>query len=170
MFFKAATLSATLLTAGFVSPSFAESTGDLILTIAGEKQVVPLWGTQSDWSGGENWPSISLYARTFNDKGEDPLVVTLSFDAAGWKPSQSEMRLSRYKDGEAVLKLFANEDEEDGALSVTLDSHEVDGTMLRLTGSVQGMLGTSENYGRDINLSDGVPVEGTFAVALEELE
>jgi len=170
MSLKTATLSATLVTFGFAAPAPAQSTGELILAIAGEEQIIPLWGQQSDWSGGESWPSVSLYARAFNDDGEDPLVVTLGFDAAGWKPSLAEMRLSRYEDGEVVLRLFAGEDSEDGALSVTLDSHEVDGTVLSLTGSLEGTLGTSENLGRDIDLSDGVPVKGTFAATLEELE
>ncbi|MEQ6250371.1 hypothetical protein ABMC89_15860 [Sulfitobacter sp. HNIBRBA3233] len=167
---KIITLSATVLAVGLATPTIAESTGELVLTIAGEEEVIPLWGTQSDWSGSANWPSINIYARSFNEDGEDPLVVTLGFDAPGWTPSQAEMRLSRYEGGDAVLKLFANEDEEDGGLAVKLDSHALEGTLMSLTGSVTGTLGTSDNYGRDIDLSDGIPVDGVFTVTLEELD
>ncbi|MEQ9257717.1 MAG: hypothetical protein RIG84_01320 [Roseovarius sp.] len=140
------------------------------LVIAGEERIIPLWAEQSDWSGSANWPSISIYARAYNEDGEDPLVVTLSFEAGNWVPGGEEMRITKYSDGQADYKLFGGGDEEDGAISVSLDSHEMSGTTLSLTGSVDGQLGTSENYGRDIDLSEAVTVAGTFAVTLEELE
>jgi hypothetical protein len=170
MLLKTATISLIIFSFGCSTPVPAQSSGELALTIAGEEQIVPLWGQQSDWSGGESWPSINLYARAFNDDGEDPLVVTLSFEAPGWNPGMAEMRLSRYEDGEVVLRLFAGEDEEDGLLSVALDGHAVDGSLLALTGRVEGTLGTSDTQGREIDLFEGVPVEGTFAVTLEKLD
>ncbi|SDZ24426.1 hypothetical protein SAMN05444004_10898 [Jannaschia faecimaris] len=168
MLLKTAALLTTLV--GFAAPGHAQNVGELTLNLAGEEQVVPLWDRQSDWSGSENWPSINIYARAFNNDGEDPLVVTLSFDAPGGNTSRKEMGLSRYENGETTLRLFGGEDEEDGALSVTLESYVFDGSQLSLIGRVQGMLGTSENFGRDIDLSDAVEVEGTFAVTLEKLE
>lgn len=170
MSLRTAALSAALAAFGPAAPAIAQSAGELTLTLAGEERVVPLWASQSDWSGGESWPSINIYARAFDENGENPLVVSLGFDAPGWTPGRAEMQLTSYEDGEAVLQLFSGEDEEEGALSVVVDGHEVDGTTLTLTGSFDGTMGTSDNFGRDIDLSDGVPVTGTFAVTLDELE
>ncbi len=170
MFSRTTALFAPLIALGLATPALAESTGEIALTIAGEDLVLSLRGGQSDWSGSANWPSVSLSARAFNADGEDPVVLSLSFDAANWTPSVPELRLTRYEDSQAVEKLFSGEDQEDGALTVTLGSHDLNGTTLSLTGSFQGTMGTSDNYGRDIDLSQGQPVEGTFEVTVEQLE
>lgn len=170
MSFRTTILLTPLLALGLGAPASAEGTGQIALTIAGEDLVLPLRGGQSDWSGSANWPSISLSARAFNEDGEDPIVVNLSFDAANWAPSLPELRLTRYEDSQVTETLFSGEDEDDGALSVTLDSHDLQGTTLTLTGRFQGTMGPSENYGRDIDLSKGQPVEGTFEVTVEELD
>ncbi|PWJ20458.1 hypothetical protein [Jannaschia seohaensis] len=151
-------------------PALAQSTGELLLQMNGEEIAVPLWGSQSDWSGSDTYPSINIYARAFNADGEDPLVVTLGFDAGNWIPDLEEMRVTRYEDGAAVQKLFGGHDAEDGGVAVTLDSHEMEGELLTLTGRVSGALGTSENFGRDIDLAAGGPVEGSFRVTLQKLE
>lgn len=170
MSFRTAALSTTLMSFALATPGLAQSTGEIALTIAGEEHVFPLDSSQSDWSGRESWPSISLSARAFNDDGEDPRVVSFSFDAGNWMPSLPELRFTRYEDGKAVQKLFSAEDAEDGALQVTLDSHSVTGSQLSVSGSIEGSMGTSDNYGRDIDLSDSVPVSGTFTATVEKLD
>lgn len=80
------------------------------------------------------------------------------------------MQLSRVEGGDRVLQLFGQEESERGGLTVQLDSHEIDWTQLSLNGQFTGQLGTSENYGRDIDLSGGKPISGSFAVTLEMLD
>ena len=170
MTFRTATISASLIASLSAAPCFAQSSGEITLTVGGEELVVPLWSGQSDWSGGESWPSVNIYARAFNENGEDPLVVTLGFEAPGWTPDVSELQVTRYEGGEVRRRLYSGEDEDEGGLAVTIDSHAIDGTTLNISGRFDGMMGTSESFGRNVDLSDPVPVAGTFAIALEELE
>ncbi|NNU81393.1 hypothetical protein HMH01_13200 [Halovulum dunhuangense] len=159
-----------LIASSLAATGHAEGSGALTLNLADDEYVLPLWSEQSDWSGGESWPSINIHARAPSEGGGDPLVVSLSFEASRWEPAVPELDLTRYKDGAVVLKLFAREEADHGALSVTLEGHEVDGSMLSLAGRFEGTMGTSDNFGRDIDLSDAVPVKGTFEVTLENLD
>jgi len=159
-----------LLACVLPTASHAQSSGELTLNIAGEERTIPVWPEQSDWSGGESWPSINIYARDFRDEGEEPAMVSLGFAASRWEPSLPEMDLVLYENRKPVGRLYAREEEERGGLTVIVDSHVIDGTSLSLTGSFEATLGPSDNYGGDIDLSQGVPVTGTFAVTLETLE
>lgn len=169
MVLRTAPLFAAFVACGLATAGLAQSAGDLTLVIAGEERTIPVWPGQSDWSGGESWPSINIYARDFDDEGMEPVVVSLSFEASRWEPSMPEMELSLYENRELLRKLYAREEEERGGLTVTLDSHAIDGTTLSTSGSFEGTLGHSDNHGRDIDLSAGVPVTGSFNVTLEEL-
>lgn len=170
MMLKFAPLLSVLIVFSPATQVSAEGTGELTLNMAGTEYIVPLWSEQSDWSGGESWPSINIYARALSENGGDPLVVTLSFEASRWDPAVPELEVMRYEGGELAERLFAGEEQARGALSVNLDGHEFDGSTLNLTGSFEGTLGPSENRGWDIDLSEGVPVAGNFAVTLEALE
>ncbi|MCB1313354.1 MAG: hypothetical protein KDK29_16415 [Sedimentitalea sp.] len=163
-------LLAILLAMGLAMPVFAQSTGEVTLIIADEERTVPVWSEQSDWSGPETWPSINIYARAFDDEDREPVVLSLGFEASRWQPSVPELEVDLYESRERVGKLYAREEEERGGLSVTLDSHAIDGTLLSISGSFEGTLGPSDNYGRDIDLSQGIPVKGTFVVTLDQLE
>jgi hypothetical protein len=166
---KTATLFTILMVSGTAASGLAQSTGTVTLTIEGEERIIPISGG-SEWYGGETRPYISLDARALDDNGREELVMGLGFDAPRWDASAPEMTLWRFEDGELVQRLRAYQEEERGALTVTLDNHELDGTTLKLTGRLEGTLGTSENRGADIDLSDGVPVVGTFSVTLEQLD
>jgi hypothetical protein len=166
---KTATLFTILMVSCTATSGLAQSMGTVTLTIEGEERSIPISGG-SEWYGGENRPHISLDARALDDNGREELVMGLGFDAPRWDASAPEMTLWRFEDGELVQRLRAYQEEERGALTVTLDNHELDGTTLKLTGRLEGTLGTSENRGADIDLSDGVPVVGTFSVTLEQLD
>lgn len=161
---------ATCLATSLATASYSQSSGTVTLIVADQERTIQVWSDQSDWSGGESWPSINIYARDFSDSGEEPALISLSFEAAGWQPSAPEMDLVLYENRKSVGRLFAREEEERGGLTVIVDSHAFDGTSLSLSGSFEGTLGPSDNYGNDIDLSQGVPVTGTFDVVLETLE
>lgn len=167
---RPATLLIPLLACVFPAAALAQSTGEMILTVAGEERIIPIWSEQSDWSGSENWPSISIFARDVSDDAAEPALVTLGFEAPSWQPGAPEMELVLYESRQRVGSLHAREEEDRGGLTVTLDSHSIDDSRLSLNGSFEGVMGPSDNHGRDIDLSRGVPVSGTFAVTLEALE
>ncbi|MDF3605310.1 hypothetical protein PE067_03525 [Paracoccus sp. DMF-8] len=161
----------TALAAGlFATFGQAQSSGEITVMIAGAERTIPVWAEQSDWSGSEDWPSINIHVRDFTDNGEEPIVVSLGFEASRWEPSAPELDMSLYEIKERVAVLYGREEQERGGLSVTLDDHSIDGTQLSISGSFEGMLGPSDNFGNDIDLSQGVPVTGTFSVTLEQLE
>ncbi len=160
--------SAGFLVCAMTGPAIAQNADEVTILIDGEEHILSLWAEQSDWSGSESWPSISILARGSNGAGT--LTLGLSFEASGWSPSGAEMDLSRFDGGERVLHVFGQEEAERGGITVELDGHEIDGSRLSLTGRFTGTLGPSKNFGRDIDLSDGVPVSGSFSVTLETLE
>lgn len=161
----------TALAAGlFATFGQAQSSGEITVMIAGAERTIPVWAEQSDWSGSEDWPSINIYARDFRDEGEEPAMVSLSFEASRWQPGVPEMDMVLYENRKPVGELFAREENERGGLTVTLESHEIDGALLSISGIFEGTLGPSDNNGRDIDLSEGVPVTGRFTVTLDQLE
>lgn len=158
------------LACALATASFSQSSGSVTLTFADEERTIPVWSEQSDWSGSDNWPSINIYARDFRDDSEEPIIASLGFEAARWQPSVPEMEIVLYENRKPAGRLYAREEEDGGGLTVIVDSHVINGTSLSLTGSFEATLGPSDNYGRDIDLSQGVPVTGTFAVVLQALE
>ncbi|WP_099827992.1 hypothetical protein [Oceaniglobus indicus] len=169
MTLRTAPLLGLVITMGLSTPSLAQSSGEITLTIAGEAWIVPL-SEESDWNGSERRPYIWIDARSLDEDGRENVVVGLSFDALDWTASAPEMTLWRFEDGTLMKRLWAFEESNRGGLQVTLDSHEVEGATLRMTGSLMGMLGPSENRGETIDMSDGVPVSGSFNVTLEALD
>jgi hypothetical protein len=170
MIFRPHLVLATCLATTLATANYAQSSGTVTLIVADQERTIPVWSDQSDWSGSESWPSINIYARDFSDNGEEPALMSLSFEASGWQPSVPEMDIVLYDDRKSVEKLFAREEEELGGLTVIVDSHAFDGTSLSLTGNFAATLGPSDNNGGNIDLSQGVPVRGTFDVTLEALE
>jgi len=96
--------------------------------------------------------------------------MSLSFEAPR-EPGMPHLDLSQYENRKRVALLSDREHQNRGGLSVTHDSHAVEGTRrLSVGGSFKGTLGPSETYGRDIDLSNAVPVSGNFTVTLEALD
>jgi hypothetical protein len=144
------------------TPLAADPGGSLLLDIDGAPAAYDLWTSQSDHSGSPNWRSVNIYARA--DAGADGYgTFTLGFSVVNGAASAPEASL-RSEAG----TLFSRE--EAGALEVTVTEVAPDGSLLVLTGSFSGNFGTSDNFGRDIDLSDPVAVEGSFALRLPELD
>jgi hypothetical protein len=143
-------------------PLAAGPGGTLILEIGGETAGYELWVGQSDHSGNASWRSINIYARpSSDDLGFGTL--TLGFEVVNGRAGNPEASL-RSEAGQ----LYSGD--EAGALAVEVTEAADDGDLLVLTGSFSGDFGTSENFGRDIDLSEPVGIEGSFAVRLPALE
>lgn len=150
------------------APAAAQEGGEVVLTLDGEEVAFPLWESQSDWSGGAGpWASINIYARpTDPEAWERYKTFTLGFSGTE-NAGSPEASLSRMQ-GDALQRLHS--DDEAGSLAVSLDGASVEGEFLTLSGTVSGAFGPSDNFGRDIDMSDPVPIEGRFSVTLGPVE
>lgn len=146
----------------------AEERGRLTLTIDGESYDYELWAAQSDWSGSESFGSVSIFAQPV-DRDMELGSIMLGFSLASGNAERGEINLRTVRDGETI-RYFAGADAEEGGLTVTLDGASVSGEELSVTGRFQTQAGTSDNYGRDIDLSDSMQMEGTFDVVLAPYE
>ena len=140
----------------------AEEGGEVVLDVDGETHAYTLVPGQSDWSGSESFGSASIYASP-DDNASHLQSMMFGFSLAGGAAEGGEINLRTVSDGETI-RYYAGEDAEEGGLVVTLESASVSGEELSLTGSFQTELGTSENYGRDIDLSEAMAMQGTFNV------
>ncbi|WP_139840104.1 hypothetical protein [Pseudoruegeria sp. SK021] len=140
------------------SAATADGSGEAILTIDGSSTELQVNSSQSDWTGSLQYASVSIW---FAPKGGNGYkdVVSLSFDVQGSDAILEEIRAE--VEGE---KLFGNED---GGVRVVIEDISTDGESLKLIGRVEGRVGPSENYGRDIDLNAAIAVSGTFDVRLE---
>jgi len=158
-----------LVSALLITPfaAFAEESGAVTLEIDGTSYEFPLEASQSDWGGSVTYGSVNIYSKP-TDEATWALFkrLTLGFTITNGTTDAPELGLSRMVGGE-MQKLFGSKDT--GA-TVTLEDASVDGDFLTLTGSFSGTLGTSKNYGSDIDLSDPVPVTGNFSVTLGPVE
>lgn len=144
----------------------AEEAGTLTLDLGGESHSFTLWADQSDWSGSESYASVNIYARPDGDATRAAYgILTLGFELAGGSTNAPEASLTRL-DGDTRVKLFSQGDADEGGLTITADSSSVSGDELTVSGNFSGDMGISENYGRDIDLSDAVAFTGTFDVVL----
>ncbi|KZY42882.1 hypothetical protein A3731_32435 [Roseovarius sp. HI0049] len=146
----------------------AEEGGELVLDVNGETYTYTLVPGQSDWSGSESFGSASLYARP-SDKSSPLQSLMLGFNLAPGGAERGEINLRTVSDGETI-RYFAGADAEEGGLVVTLDNSSVSGEELSVSGSFQTQLGTSDNYGRDIDLTEPMEMQGSFDVTLGPVE
>ncbi|MCL3881948.1 hypothetical protein [Marivita sp. GX14005] len=158
--------SMTLLAA---LPAGAEERGAVTLMVDGKEMQLPLNASQSDWSGSESYASVSISARPADDPtGEQIKSLSLGFDFANGTASLPELYLLRAGEGDALVRLFGNE--EDGKLTVQVSRSVVEGPFLAIEGSFSGAVGPSEDYGRTVDLSDPADVSGSFNVVLGPVE
>ncbi|MEQ8559143.1 MAG: hypothetical protein RIB03_12570 [Henriciella sp.] len=163
-------LACALTAACIVATASAEGAGEVTLDIEGETYAFPLWESQSDWSGSESYASVNIYARpTDKETWSKFKTFTLGFETMGSNISAPEARLTRMVNGDQQ-RLFAGEDQDEGGLKVTVDSTSVTGDALSITGSFVAQMGPSDNFGRDIDLSDPVEITGRFDVKLGPVE
>lgn len=159
----------TLLAVLVLAPiaALAEEGGMVTLDIGGAAYEFPLEAGQSDWNGyeayGAVFGSVNIYTRP-TDEATRALFkqLTLGFSLEKAGTVAPEFSLNRMVDGE-LAKLFGSKDT---SAEVTVEAAVIDGDYLILSGSFSGDLGTSRNYGGDIDLSDPVPVSGRFEVTL----
>lgn len=157
-----------LLACTFGLAAHAEEGGQLTLEIDGQSYAYTLWPSQSDWSGSDTFGSVSIYARPADDTSQFKDFM-LGFSLSAGAAQEGEINLRTVENGK-TLRYYAGADEDEGALAVTLDSVSASGEELSISGTFQTRLGTSENYGRDIDLSGGPTLAGTFDVTLGPVE
>ncbi|MDM8168120.1 hypothetical protein [Roseovarius sp.] len=162
------TIAAATLVSTIGLAAYAEEGGELVLEVDGETHAYTLLPSQSDWSGSESFGSASIYALP-TDKSSHLQSLMLGFSLAPGGAERGEINLRTVSDGDTI-RYYAGDDAEEGGLVVTLDSSSVSGEELSLTGSFQTELGTSDNYGRDIDLSEAMTMQGTFSVVLGPVE
>ncbi len=142
--------------------------GAVSLEIGGETVEFPLWAGQSDWSGSEVFASVNIYARPTDEATWARFkTLALGFTVTGAGVDSPELSLSRVA-ADGIEKLHAGADA--GGLAVTVDTRAVAGYEMTLSGTFSGRMGPSDNFGRDIDLSDPVPVTGRFSVTLGPVE
>lgn len=158
----AAALAAALAVA---TPAAAEEGGAFEVVIGAETFRFPLQAGQSDWSGSPTWMSVSLRARPVDEAAWARFkALTLGFEYVRGTVSSPELTLSRVLGDGSLQRLHA--EAETGDLEVLVDRAEVLGELLMLEGRFSAETGPSEDYGRTIDLSDPVPVAGSFAVTV----
>jgi opacity protein-like surface antigen len=171
MTIKSLLLCTTLATCGLATAGLAQATNELIVTIADDERTLTV-SDEIEWNGVERQPYVWIDASAVDDETNEVLNVALTFGAADWKASEPEMTVWIVRGGEVLKQLAAYEEEARGGLSVTIDSHALDGTSLSLTGTFEGTLGIPgpKSQGRPVDLSQGVPVTGSFNVTLDASE
>ena len=162
----AAFVAASVLLSGTVA--HAEESGAVNLMIEGNDYVFPLWASQSDWSGSAQWASVNIYARPTDEETWAILkTFTLGLEVVSGNPTNIEASLMT-ADGDEFTKYYADEDAT--PLSVTIDEVVAEGEFLTVSGALSMTMGTSDNYGNDIDLSEPIEVNGDFVVTLGPVE
>jgi hypothetical protein len=152
------------------SGAMAEEGGEALLTIGDVEQKFTLSPT-SDFSGSPQFPSATItLAIPHEGNATDIIHVSLGFDVDIYSEDVSapEARLLR-RTGETTENRFCYDEAERGGLTVTLEEYSIEGDFMSLQGRFSCDFGTSENVGRDIELTDSLPISGEFRVTLERL-
>lgn len=168
MLFRPHIVTATAIFVAASGPGLAEEGGAVALTVAGETYDFPLEASQSDWSGSESWPSINIYTRPVDEETWAKFKgFTLGFDAPSGDVSRLGATLTT-ADGDELTRYFADPDQTPMTFDLRMLSME--GEFMTIEGTLTATMGTSDNYGRDIDLSDTVEVSADVAVTLGPIE
>lgn len=158
------------MAASTIVTASAEEAGEVTLEIDETTYAFPLWKSQSDWSGSESYTSVNIFARPGDKQTKAKFqTFTLGFETMGSNLNSGEITLTRLVDGDRQ-KLYAGTDEDEGGIDLVLESKSVDGDELKIAGTFTTQMGTSKNYGRDVDLSNPVEVSGRFDVTLGPVE
>ncbi len=159
------------LIASLISPSAALSQegGLITLTLNGDQLELPLSAGHSDWIGSRGFAEVSIMTRpTDVQSWQHFQSLRLAFDLLRTGAQSPEMSILRRSDDAGFQRWYSRSD--NGALSVAITGRDLDGKQLQITGTFSGTLGISEDFGRTIDLSDPMPVTGTFDVTLHPIQ
>lgn len=149
--------------------AMAEESGEILVTTEEETMTFALDTMQSDWSGSPNWASVSITGIPVDDDAQDRFrSFNLGFSVNNGNPDLAEATLLRIIDGEPQ-RLYGAADAEAGGLEITISDADADGDFFTVSGAYDGRLGPSDNFGRDIDLSQSIAVSGSFDVTLDLL-
>lgn len=159
---RALFLASTLFAA---SKATATEEGLISLTLADEAFDLPLSTGHSDWTSSQGFVQVSILARP-------PDMATwarfqslrLAFDLLQNRAQFPELSLLRRTDDAEFERWYGRRDS--GDLKVILTDTFLDGDLLRISGSFDGALGQSRDFGRTIDMSSPMPVTGLFEVTL----
>lgn len=159
-------LSALLVTL-FAGAAVSQESGEALVTLDGVEYVAELDGEQSDWD-----PSGSV-SMAFRSKDRDALAsfagFSLSFSFQGPSAYGQQLDLVLLPEGK-LERLFSKAESESGGLVVELENVSQDAERLTMSGTLSGQLGTTDNFGRTVDLSNPVAVEAKFSVIVEQLD
>ena len=140
-----------------------------LISIGDSEYAFTLRSEQSDWVGSTSFGSVSIRLIP-NEEGREAgwTGLSLGFEISGDQARNGEARLTRRVDS-GFQNLFCEDDSEGGALVVELESVAMENETLSIDGRMACQLGTSENFGQDIDLSDPLEISGSFVLALPKL-
>ena len=159
---KGVLLSTVLL----VSPmAFAQEGGEITLVFDGETFTFPLSAGHSDWSGSARYGSVNILARPTDDATWKRFkTLALWFELVNGKAADPKASLLRVAGDGSLSRIFSRQDQ--GGLIVDVKAHSYEEDILRIDGSFTGTFGQSEDFGREIDLSDPVALSGDFALSV----
>lgn len=148
-----------------VSSASADEMGQAALFIDGEKHQFELNAQQSDWSGSADYASVNITLKAAHETTRSLYpALSVGFEYSGGQVRAIEIRLMKKADSGGILRLYGAPDT--GRITLEEGSFAVAGQELSFSGGLETMLGTSENFGRDIDLSNPLKVTGTLTVTL----
>ena len=147
------------------SEVMAEEDGQITLLLADERLELPLSAGHSDWTGSGSFAKVSILTRPDNvETWERFQSLRLAFDLLRTRAQMPEISLLRRAGDAGFERWYGRTDS--GGLRITVHDRALDGDLLSVSGRFEGMLGRSLDFGQTIDLSDPIPVSGTFEVTL----
>ena len=149
--------------------AWSQQSSEAAVTIGEVEYAFALNAEQSDWSGSANFPSISIALAAGDEAREHGFFsLRFGFEMGGGQIRGAEAKLLR-RSGDATESLYCEDETESGGLLVEVESAVQNGDSLSIEGRISCLLGTSENYGRDIDLSDPLDVSANYTLVLKKL-
>lgn len=162
------TIPLVLIAPFLATPVFAQEIGAASLTIDGTTQSFPL-SNESDFAGSAQFPSVNMVFNAPREGNETGFTkLSIGFELGGGAVRGEQADLMGKIDDEWTY--FACQSEEfKGKLSLDIEETSVEGDLMTLKGRLACMMGTTVNFGRDIDMSSPMEVTGDFEATLERL-